>query len=178
MKELIQKSIKLIFGDTRQAIISMLVFALVGGYSGLLYLSKTVLEISLLILNMQMPLWATSALIVLCCLYTYVRVVKNLSPLNQTDQSPKPLPHKIMSFTIDDLKWNTKIYDDGKFEVDRISICLEHDLTLIRDNIDYYCPEYLKKNCKIMIDHIEYDLRYVTAKSYIGKKIRNKKPTI
>lgn len=89
-KELIIKGIKTIFGDTRQTIVSIVVVALVGGYSGLLYLSKTALEISLLILNIKTPLWATTLLVLLCCLYTYLKVIQkpdpSSSPKNFTDQ--------------------------------------------------------------------------------------------
>ena len=86
-KELITKTLKAIGVDTRQAIIGVIVVSLVGGYSGLLYLSKTALEISLLFLNTQTPLWATISLIVLCCLYIYLQIVKIPATLNQEGQS-------------------------------------------------------------------------------------------
>jgi len=172
-KAILIKLLKSIGVYSWQGVIGYIVGAMILAYGGIFY--SQILNYATLFLNIKTPLWATIALIVLCCLYTYIKVAQILSKLNQAGQPSKSPPCKTILFTIDDLKWNTKIYDDGHFEVDRISICLQHDLTLIRANIDYYCPEYIKKNCNIMIDHIQYDLLYVTAKSYIDKEIRNKK---
>jgi hypothetical protein len=91
-KEMLQKSIKTIFGDTRQAIVTLVVVALVGGYSGLLYLSKTVLDFSLQLKQTATPLWATIALTFLCCLYTYVKVSKSQTKSIRAGQPSKSPP--------------------------------------------------------------------------------------
>ena len=75
-KEKLLNSIKTIFGDTRQAIVSIIVLALVGGSSGLLYLSKTALDFFLQLLRIPTPLWAAILLVLLCCLYIYLKTHK------------------------------------------------------------------------------------------------------
>lgn len=117
------------------------------------------------ILQTPTPLWLTIILISVVLGYGYLR---SLTPPSSSD-----IPYKTKYFPIDNLKWKTKVYDHGYFEVERIAICHEHDLPLINGNIDYYCPEHLKKNCKIMIDHKDYSMLYNHAKSYIDKEVRN-----
>ena len=127
------------------------------------------------ILQSPTPLWATILLIIVSglVLRIYLSQEKEIPLLNPLSSSiPKP---KIEYFPIDNLKWKTKIYDDRHFEVERISICKEHDLPLINGNIVYYCPESLKYNCKNKIDNNSYSMLYENAKSYIDKEIRNKK---
>lgn len=90
MKQTLIKTIKAIFSDTRASIISLIVVALVGGYAGLLYLSKTILDESLLLLNTPTPLWATIALVFVTGVYVYLKISKSHSLLD----FPKPKYYK------------------------------------------------------------------------------------
>ncbi len=74
MKQKLTKILKSILSDVRKAIIALIVVGLVGGTSGLLYLSKTALSFSIALLNTATPLWATILLVLTCCLYTYLRI--------------------------------------------------------------------------------------------------------
>ena len=74
LKQMPIKALRAITADMRRAIIGVVVVALVGGYAGLLGLSKTVLETSSRILNTSTPLWVSISLILLCALYTYLAV--------------------------------------------------------------------------------------------------------
>ena len=69
------------FSDARKAIIGAIVLALVGGTGGLLYLSKTLLDFSVAIATISTPLWATIFLILLCGLYTSLRLRRHQHPL-------------------------------------------------------------------------------------------------
>ncbi len=165
MKQWLIKRIKKLFENIESTITTVIVLAILGGSIGILASSKKALNIFLQIVNIPTPLWATIVLVFL--VITYIKMKKSSPSSN--------LNYKIKYFTIDNLKWKTKIFHENYFEVDKISICREHDLPLIHENIYYYCPEFRKKNCKIMIDHNDYSFIYETAKSYIDKEIRNNK---
>lgn len=51
-------------------------------------------------MNTPVPLWATTFLVVLCCLYTYIKVVKILSKLNQMGQASKSPPETVFHANI------------------------------------------------------------------------------
>lgn len=120
------------------------------------------------------PLWATILLIIVSDLLLYIY----LSQQEKIPLSPPPRNYKTEYFTIDNLKWKTKIYDYGDFEVDQYPICLKHDLPFIFSNNYKYCPEVDKDNCKNKI-YINDEFKiYETAKSYIEKQIRNKNKTV
>lgn len=74
MKEKLIKILKSILSDVRKTAIGLIVVGLIGGTSGLLYLSKTALSFSIAILNTTTPLWATILLVLICCLYTYLKI--------------------------------------------------------------------------------------------------------
>lgn len=165
MKQWLIQRIKKLFENIESTITTIIVLALLGGSIGILALSKKALTVFLQIANIPTPLWVTIVLVLL--VVGYIKIKKS---------SPSSDPNYIIRyFPIDNLKWKVKVYDHGYFEVDKISICLEHDLPLIHENIYYYCPEFRKKNCKITINHNEYSSVFETAKSYIDKEIRNKK---
>lgn len=178
MKQWLLKRIKKLFENIESTITTVIVLALLGGSIGILALSKKALNVFLQIANIPTPLWATIAVVFLVMVYIYLRTkrVNSLPP-------PK---YKTEHFTINNLKWETKVYDYGSFEVENTPICSEHDLpfiygdlshdsSLISDNSSRYCPEFEKGNCENRIWDSEYDKIYATAKSYIDKQIRNKK---
>jgi hypothetical protein len=69
MRKMIIKILKPIFSDARQAIIGVIVLALLGGTTGVLYRSKTALAFSIAILTTPTPLWATIVLVLLILAY-------------------------------------------------------------------------------------------------------------
>ena len=163
MKQWLIRRIKKLFENIESTITTVIVLALLSSI-GILALSKKALNFFLQIANIPTPLWATIVLVLLVIVYIKMKKFSPSSDLN----------YKIEYFTVENLKWKTKIYNDGDFVVERISICKEHDLPLINGNIVYYCPESLKYNCKNKIDYNSYSILYENAKSYIDKEIRNK----
>ncbi len=165
LREVAQLYLKKVFSDLHSAIVGIIVSAIILSVGGV-YLFYKNLWISLkTTIQSPTPLWATIILVFAVLVYIYLKTSK-------THSSTAP-DYKIEYFTIDELKWKTKVYDNGNFEVERISICKEHDLPLINGNIVYYCPESLKYKCKNKIDYNSYSILYENAKSYIDKEVRN-----
>lgn len=168
MRNVLIKWLKKIFSDIHSTLIAIIVLGLISG-TGIIYRFYKNLWFSIksTILS-PTPLYATIILVFVVLVYIYLKT-------KRTDSSSAP-NYKIEYFTIENLKWKVKVYDDGHFEmVNRISICKEHDLPLINGDIVYYCPESLKYKCKNKIDNNSYSMLYETAKSYIDKEVRNKK---
>jgi len=63
------KILKTIFSDIRRTIVGVIDLALLGGATGVLYLSKTALDFSIAILTIPTPLWATIVVVLLLGLY-------------------------------------------------------------------------------------------------------------
>ena len=167
LRKILLKWIKKIFSDSHAAIISLIVLGIIAG-SGSIYLFFENLWTALIdTIQSPTPLWATTALALALIGYIYLKTKKVHSSYTPN--------YKTEYFTIDNLKWKVKVYNYGYFEVEKTSMCREHDLLLKHENIYYYCPEFEKKNCKIMIDHNDYSSIYETAKSYIDKEVRNNK---
>jgi len=167
------KLLKSIGIDTRSAIVSLIVAGFVVAGGGILSISKTALSYTALFLNIKMPLWATTALIVLCCLYTYVKATKIPTKFNQADQASKN-PPVIRYFPIGNYKWATTIYENGHFDVDKYPFCIKHDLRFIFSSDAKYCPGTEKERCGNKLGkHDEFKI-YETAKSIIENKVRNK----
>lgn len=76
MKEAILKILKTIVSDARQVAVPAVLLLLVGGAGTLLYLSQTVLSFLKHSITISTPIWATTLLVLLCCLYTYLKVRK------------------------------------------------------------------------------------------------------
>jgi hypothetical protein len=77
------KWLKLFGGDTRRAIVGYILVALIVMGGGVVVLTKTALNWLIQIANISTPLWATVLLILLCCLYTRLK-------LRQHQKSYKP----------------------------------------------------------------------------------------
>jgi hypothetical protein len=170
LKVALLKLLKLIAADTRSAIVSLVVGCLILAGGGILALSKTALSHTIHILSIPTPLWVTILLILLCCAYIYLKPAKIQSKPTRGLSLPPPI---IKYFSVDLLKWKTKIYRDDYFEVDETPICIKHDLPLIYYDNYYQCPEADKRNCKILLNRNERYKIYETAKSYIEKRVRN-----
>lgn len=74
MKEVLIKVLRTIASDVRQAAVPAILILLAGGTGGLLLLSEKALDFVRQSANIPTPLWATTALIVLCGLYTFLAV--------------------------------------------------------------------------------------------------------
>jgi len=70
---MIIKILKAILCDARRTIIGVIVLALLGGTTGVLYLSRTALDFSIAILTTPTPLWATIAMVFLLGVYIHLR---------------------------------------------------------------------------------------------------------
>ena len=70
---MITKILKTILSDVRRTVIGVIVLALFGGTTGVLYLSKTALDFSIAIINIPTPLWATFAVVLLLGVYIHLR---------------------------------------------------------------------------------------------------------
>lgn len=88
MKQILIKIVKIIVSDVRQAAVPAILFLIVGGSGGLIYLYRKALSGTILVANTPTPLWATIALVLLCCVYTYAKVEKFHSSLNQSKFYP------------------------------------------------------------------------------------------
>ena len=120
-----KKLLKSIFSDVRSTIIGLCVIAVVGGTSGLLYLSKTALSFSIAILNTKTSLWVTILLVLTCCLYTYLKV-----RLCQKTQNPPNIKEEL--------------YEEELYEEYGISLLLEENpFPLVIPSI----AELLRKRC-------------------------------
>jgi len=170
LKVILLKLLKLIAADTRSAIVSLVVGCLIVAGGGILALSKTTLSHAIHILSIPTPLWGAILLTLLCCAYIYLKRTTIQSKPTQRQSSPPPI---IKYFSVDLLKWKTKIYQDNYFEVDETPICIKHDLPLIYYGNYYQCPEADKRNCQILLNRNERYKAHETAKSYIEKRVRN-----
>jgi hypothetical protein len=94
MKQALTKLLK-IASDVRQSAVPAILLLLVGGTGGLLYFFQGALALSIQIVSLPTPLWATIALVLLCCLYTYVKAGQIQAMLKATDQSSNNPPPDI-----------------------------------------------------------------------------------
>lgn len=117
------------------------------------------------ILNAPTPIWATILLVLL--VLAYLKTKKSHS-------SKKP-NYKTKYFDIGKYKWKTEIYENNGFNVDKMPLCLEHNLLFIRDYDSVCCPEAENNNCRNRIHDSEHNKIHMKAESYIDNLIRNKK---
>src|SRR3990172_7924255 len=140
-KETLTKIMKLFFGDTRQAIISYIVLALIAMGGGLLALSKTALNFSIQLLSTPTPLWATISLVLLGCLYTYRKSQRAIAL-----QPPTPIPNAKSIIRTEDVEyenliWTAYKYADGSIFVKEIPRCKDHGYELTSDGTTHHCLE-------------------------------------
>ena len=128
------------------------------------------LDILIQTIKLPTPLWATIALAFLSGVYIYLKCQKS-DPSNP----PKKKNYIIKYFTIDNYKWETKIFDTGNFVVDEYPFCPIHDLRFIPDGYDKRCPGPEKGSCNNRLRGPNTLTTYETAKSIIENKVKNKK---
>ncbi len=169
MKQWLLKRIKKLFENTESTITTVIVLALLGGSAGILALSKKALTFFLQISNISTPLWATISLILLCCLYTYLKASKYSKKNLPLDTS---LANAIL-IEIGNFKWNVTILEDNKFEIHPIPYCKVHETRFVPFKEVYICPAY-QLGCGSIIKKIDLKLQYDVAYSFIEHKIKNK----
>jgi hypothetical protein len=146
MQEVLLKNIKRIYVHIESCIVQVVFLSFVAAYGGLLVVSKKVSDFSLQLANTPTPLWATIALSVLCCYYMW-----------QKKSSKNPSTSYVTHlYKIEKFKWKVHIYKNGKFSVDDIPYCPNHDLQFVsaRNGEVFYCPE-----CKgiVVNENIRFD---------------------
>ena len=159
----LKSTLKLLFSDIRQAIVAVIVIALLGSIGGLLYLSKTALYFSIAILNTLIPLWATIALVLLVGVYIYQKKSRNQSY------------SKVVLYAVNNLKWKVSINNVGSYRVSKTPYCKKHELKLIQSTncVAWKCPKLSECYTKINNSNIR-NLRQ-KALSHIERAVRDKK---
>ena len=90
------------------AIIAYIVWKYIDSWGSIHNLLIYIQGLLLILLYLTTPLWATTALVLLCCVYTYLRVEKLHSSLNQTKFHP---PSKTdSSIRIDDFRESVLVF--------------------------------------------------------------------
>ncbi len=173
-KEALQKLLRSLGVDIRQAIIGLFVVGIISAYGGLLYLSKAALDYSILLLTTPTPIWATILLVLLGCLYIYLQLRKSHSYSDSPQETTQSSETRLDYITIGDHKWQVAIFNNGSFSVDKYPFCKKHDLKFIYRSNCIYCPEVDKGNCKNELYDRDQFKTYETAKSYIEKEIRTR----
>jgi hypothetical protein len=166
LKAILKSYLKKVISDLHSAIISLIVFALLGLGSIFLF-SKTLWNYIKIIIQSSTPLWLTIVLVLVVPIYVHFKKQK-------THLSSSKRDYEIRYFTIGNYKWETKIYKSGYFEVDKYPFCVKHDLRFILGSYEKYCPGPENGRCNNSISsHDEFKI-YESAKSIIESKIRNK----
>lgn len=117
------------------------------------------------ILQMPVPLWLV-ILISLSILFGCAILF-----LIHSRKSSNAPSYKVRYFNIGNYKWETKIYKDSFFEVEKYPLCIKHDLRFIFGNNGKYCPA---PNCNNKLSEYDEFKIYESAKSIIENKVRNK----
>jgi hypothetical protein len=172
MKQALTKTLKTIFSDVRRAIVGSIVLLLVGGSSGLLYFSRKALSFAIRIANIPTPLWATILFVLLCGVYTRLRVARGRA-LSTPQNSAIRSDDKIVFFQVLAYNWKTTIHSDTYYEVDATPFCPKHELEFVYNNPNWQCPEVYAGNCDNRLPESKHFHAHEIAESYIGKKVRN-----
>lgn len=90
MKEWMQRRIKKFGENIESTITSALFWLIVGGPLVLVATYKFLRDFFLQLLQEPTPLWATTVMIAICCLYTYAKVAKSQSTSIKEDQPCEP----------------------------------------------------------------------------------------
>lgn len=89
LKVALSRSLKWFADHLLSSILSLSLTALVAAWGGFFHFSKSAIDSAILLLSTQTPLWATISLVVLGCLYTYLRVrpyLRSKKPPNTQEQ--------------------------------------------------------------------------------------------
>jgi len=163
MKEWLGQQLKSIFSDARKSVVSLLVFALVGGAAGILALSETVLSLFLEFLQTETPLWATLLILALSLLFVKT---KSRNP----SQPPNDETHLI---SYNGFKWLVSTVNGKFWSLSDTPYCPEHDSQLILSpGGQYMCSELISSKCSTKIlDYKELEMLRNMANSYAESKV-------
>jgi hypothetical protein len=173
MREWLKQRIKKLFENTESTITNIFLLALFGGSATILAVSKKALSAFLQIATTPTPLWATISLVLLVCLYIYIKLRQSHSSYVSPSEY-HPTDPQLEYITVGEYKWQVAIFNNGAFSVDQYPYCIKHDLKFIFKSDGKYCPEVDKGNCDSKISERNQFNTYETAKSYIEKEIRNR----
>ncbi len=164
MRQLLTKSIIKFFANLFYNITALIIVSAIG-LPVLIAWATGTLGFLLQILKTPTPIWITiiSVLLVFACL----KIIKV--------RSSSKLHYKTKYFTINNYKWEVKIYDYGYFEIEKYPFCTIHDLRFIYGSNGKYCPGTENETCKNWLSEYDEFKVYESAKSIIENKIRNKK---
>ncbi len=144
MKRRLPKTIKILFSDMRQAIIGIILSALILSVGGIYLFANNVWFWLLSTMQLPVPLWATIALVLLCCGYTYLQFEKSHSLLHS--RKSNNTPSRVID--IDEGELNVLTYlavqESDETSPDNISDTLGINLQVAAFHLDN-----LKKKCMV-----------------------------
>lgn len=168
LKATLSKLLKWFVDHIAASVLAIFVTASIAAWGGIFHFSKSILDRTILLLNIPTPLWATILLILLCGLYIYLIKTKRPSRSSSFDS-------KVRYYDVGSLKWKTEVWRGGYHKVESTPLCKQHDLPLIYRNEFYLCPEGLHNNCRLRIYHSDLGQEKKKAESYIDKMVRDEK---
>lgn len=124
LKKIIIGYIKKLFSDVHSAIVGSIITVILLSIGGIYLFTKNLWTVLLNTIQLPTPLWVTIVLVFVVSGYVYLKQHKKI----QSFTSPN---YEMYYFTIGNHKWETKIYKDGSFEVERYPLCVNHDLRFI-----------------------------------------------
>ena len=89
MKQKLIQILKTIIADVRQAYVPVILLSVIGGTGTVFYFYERALTWTIQIVNTPTPLWATIALALGCCLYTYLHNQKLLKEIGENKRSSR-----------------------------------------------------------------------------------------
>lgn len=164
----IKAYLKKVFSDLHSVLIGIVLTAILSGGGIYLFFRNLWTQLKNIVQS-PTPLWAAIALTSICCLYIYLKDLKN-QPIQNTDvQSKKSPPYEIKYLTTEKYKWEVSVYKNGNFELNDYPICVEHNLKFIFGNRGKYCPH---SGCRNNLSENEQFAVKETVKSLIDRNIR------
>lgn len=160
--------IKKLFSDVHSAIVGAIVTMIILSVGSIYLFAKNLWTALINTIQLSTPLWATIALVFVVMGYIYLKQQKKIQSLKSPD-------YKISYFIIGNYKWETKIYKNGYFEVNKYPFCVKHDLRFIFGRNEKYCSSTEKERCNNRLSEYDEFAIYESAKSLIENKIKNKK---
>lgn len=169
MKQKLTRILKIIISDARQAYVPAILLFVVGGTGSIFLLYEKALTWSIQTINTPTPLWATIALVLLCCGYIYLKAQQHIPKTSPLDNPPTTLLVEIGNF-----KWQTDIIENGSFKIHPIPYCKTHEIKHVSHQNIYICPA-IQLGCKSIIEKSDLKLQQDVANSFIEHMRKNKK---
>ena len=135
---------------------------------------NTLWELRILLTLLILLLFLLS-LFILLLFYCYKNDLSNkemtFKVVHEGNQPSNALTHETRYFTIGNYKWETIIYNDGTFEVEKYPFCIKHDLRFIFGRTEKYCPGSEEESCNNRLSEYDEFEVYEAAKSIIEKRV-------